>query len=247
MFDFTVRGKKYRLRNPLAKEYKEADLIYSEVFSKALRDGVMTSDEMRKLIKDRNLISKEEQDTIDKLEQQIVELEKQLTNEKEKEKKVEIAKSLMNTRFLRNIALSKTYNMLHNTAETLANAEKTKWMVFKTLVTEENKPLFVDYDEFSNASNEVVVAGLRHFSYIDAGMDSISPNVEDKVLREIGYLDTEGYLLNAEGRIVNEEGKLIDRLFRLVDADGFLVDESGTFIDANGVKVEAEKKVKGSF
>ncbi len=247
MFEFKVNGEKYELRNPTAQEHKKADLIYSEVFSNALREGVMTDDEMRKIINERKILSDDENKTIEDCDKKIQESEEKIEKLKQKDKKIEVATQLMNLRYMRNIVMSHVVSMLNNTAENIANSEKLKWLTFTTLVDKDGNPVYTDYDEFSNSKDVVATTALRHFIYINAGIDSNNPNIEDKVLKEIGYIDEEGYRIDDKGRLINDDAKLIDRLYRLVDENGFLVDDKGKFIDEEGNPVEDGKKVKGRF
>jgi len=247
MIEFDVNGKKYRLRNLTADELRRADLLYSKVLHQALREGVMTNKEMINLMTERGQWTQEDEENINRFQKETLMLEEKLIKSATNKKKEEIAMNLKTTRAMLNLLRGRQIELLNNTAESMAEIEKANWIAFKCLVDGDNNQVYEDYDEFVNSTDPVRFEVLKQVLYRNAGLDPSHALPEDDVLKKVGRMNEDGFLIDKEGRIVDEFGNLIDKVYRRVDKEGYLVNESGKHIDENGHIVSKEAKVKGIF
>lgn len=247
--DFDIKGKKYKVRQLNAKELSESDLRYSATFSGALRNGILTNNAMVKLLIEQKVWTDQEEKELDDARKRLIDAEKSFSDAKTPKKKEDAALTLRSARQGFSAISNRQTRMLNNTAESLADYEKLKYICFLSLANEDGEQVFSDYDDFVNAGDEhpEISEAMRIIMYKQAGADINAKSVEDKYLIEIGRLNKDGYLLNKDGKLVDELGRLIDRNYRFVDKNGYLVNVGSKFVDKDGNEVDESAKVLGDL
>lgn len=247
MIEFVVKGKKYRLRQPTHAEITESDIKQAATYSRCLREGILTQDQMIDLLVKNNKSFEEDYNRLIELRKKITELEKSLLKQKSEKKKLQIAREIRILRGEFNMLNRRQSEFLQMTADNIADNERTKYLVFCILEDENGNRLYDDFDEFSNSDDPIILEAIRQYIFRRAGFDPNKLHPEEEILRNKGMLTDDGYLLDSEGKIVNEQGQYIDKIYRLVDKEGFLIDAEGNYIDEYGHVVDEEHKVKGIF
>ncbi len=247
--DFTANNKNFKLRQLNADELSGAELKYSAIFSKALREGVLTNAAMIKIMLEQKMWTEEEEKELREARTKVQELEKSFNDAKTPKKKEEFALSLRLARFSLNFISNKQTRMLNNTAESLADYEKLKYICFMSLTDDNGNRVFSTYDEFANANDghPEIQEAIKLIMYKQAGVDLNAKNIEDKYLIEVGKMNDDGMLLDKNGKLIDEFGKLIDKNFRFVDESGYLINKDGKFVNKEGVEVKEKDKVLGDM
>lgn len=124
------------------------------------------------------------------------------------------------------------------TMESMADNEKFKFLLTKCIVFAENNQLFFtnidDYEERQNeqASIDAATVLAGHFyGYDKQAEDNL---IENKWLRQFGFTDNQGRLVNEDGKLIDTDGNLINEDGRFVNEQGDLVDNEGRLVDEDG-------------
>ncbi len=125
-------------------------------------------------------------------------------------------------------------------AESQAETEKFAYAVSMcTVNAETGDKYYTNYDEFKTKENEQ--ASLDAAKYLALLTYNLDPNyesnlVENKFLKDYGFVDDklrlinkDGKLVDSQGRLIREDGRFINSKGELVDGDGVLVDEEGNY------------------
>ncbi len=247
MIEFTHDNKKYVLKDPTAEQLSEADFRYAAMYSKCLKNGILTQDAMLELLIKDKLISEDMATKQVELQQSISDLEEKLNKTNSKEKKIKIAKEMLALRRELFDIISSVNNYMFTTAESLADDARIKYIVFATLVDEDGNPVFTNYDEFVNQKEGVAITAISKYLLHRSGIPEGFSTPEEKALKELGVMNEEGLLLNKDGKYVDTLGRLIDKRSRFVDEEGYLINIDGKYVNENGEVVSPDQKVKGDF
>jgi hypothetical protein len=147
-----------QIRFPKVEESRLADWEYSKVLQQAMLDGIPTNKEMDRLIKDRNLWTKEDDKEIEKIkgdiDKQLLILSKMDSAKRigDSEEKIEEFRTLL---FKKQQEKQVFYN---NTAESKAEESKMSFLIFKCSEdADTGKQVWKTYDDFKNEEDQGTV------------------------------------------------------------------------------------------
>lgn len=161
-----------KLNKPSHKVSTDANFVYSQTFSKAIRNGIMTNAEAFDIVKKNGIWSDDDEARAKELRDKIKDLETafesaELSNEQGMDKVKEI-KALRSD--LANLN-SKINSVTDNTAETMANDSKNQFIAAMcTVDSTTGKKVFKDLDDFLLRSSEKIA--------IDSFTEAILANYE---------------------------------------------------------------------
>lgn len=241
-FTVSVDDKEVKLMavSPSLQDTKEANKIYSQAFSDALKTKSIVRARLDDILKEQGLWDDSKQAQYEELQFKLLESEKQL------------AKGGISLNAARQIALdmrkfreelreliSDRTNLDNHTAEGQADNSKFNYLVYACTVYADNpsKKFFSSYENYMQRSSELVALkaaqAVANFIYgLDEDYDSKLP--ENKFLKDYKFVDDGLRLINKDGKLVDLEGKLIDENGRYINEEGQYVDKNGNLVDDNG-------------
>jgi hypothetical protein len=153
---FTVNTEKYYINQPKSTDIRSSDLNYSKVYSKSLIEDIYTASEMRDILKRRGIIGpeydKRAQELADMLEDAITDMYL-LTDEEKRKLAAEKASEARNEIFQWNHRLN---GPMSNTCEQIADDAKLEFLTSCIVVSEDDKLVWENYDNFLNETNQVL-------------------------------------------------------------------------------------------
>jgi hypothetical protein len=182
-------GAKYKTRFPVAKEENDGNWEYSRAFNRALKEGLPTSSEMDKIIRERGIWSEKDEDEISASREKIGSLEVILSKKDVKDHSkatVAIANELSN---IRQSVISKTseyQGFMSQTVESKADEAKTAYLVSTCTESADGSRVWNTVDEFL-VDKRAGIVNTATYQYITftAGLaqDYIEQLSETKYLR----------------------------------------------------------------
>lgn len=153
-----------QIRFPKVDENRLADWEYSKVFQHALKDGMPTNKQMTKQIEEFGMWTKEDDEKIEKLreeiDKQIVVMSKMSEGSKNMEKAQEKINELRDE--LMEIQTEKQ-RYFQNTAEAKADEAKMSFLIYKcTEDANTGKPFWSSYESFKNEEDQGVVNTIAY-------------------------------------------------------------------------------------
>lgn len=185
---FTVGGKDYFIAAPSAKAIREADWVYSKVYTKALIEGIPTSSEMVDILKKRGVIGPEYDARAQELAESLNEtLEAMVsaTTEDEKKNLAMKASELRNDIFVWNQRFN---GPLANTCEQMGDDARLEVLTSWVVEDEAGKRVWDTYESFIEDVDSALssTAKLEVMLYLQ-GLDSdfLDKVPEAEMLREL--------------------------------------------------------------
>jgi hypothetical protein len=124
------------------------------------------------------------------------------------------------------------------TMESIADNKKFKFLLTKCVVTVDGDvPFFANIDDYESRQNEqsAVDAASALATQLYGYDDKTEANlIENKWLKQFGFADDRGRLIDSGGKLTDMDGHLIDKNGRLIDEQGDFVDNQGRRVDKNG-------------
>lgn len=237
---FKIGEMEYAVTRPSVKAQQEAQRVYNRVWAEEVKNGSLLRQQITQLLRERNLWD-------DVKEARRVEL---LASLREGEKKLrEGGMKLSEGRSLA-LKMRRERNELNDldvdrsdldnvTAEGTADNSRFDYLVSQcTVDNDKGERVFSSYDDFLAKKGEDLAS--RASGSLMMLMFGLDENFA-KTLPENVFLRERGFS-NSDGHLINKEGKKIDASGRLVDDDGRYVDEQGEYIDASGNRVDKDGK-----
>jgi len=239
-FVMDIDGKKteFIVKNPSFKDQREAQKIYNQAFSDAVKSGCIVRGRLNDLLKEQGLWDDAKEMKLNTLQHEILGHEQTLAKggislQRARGVAMEMRKIREDLREL----ISSRTNLDNNTAEGQADNARFNYLVSACLVYSDNKKsYFSSYEDYLNRSADpVAIKGAQLLATRLYGLDdSYEQNLpENKFLKEYKFVDK-------NLRFINKEGKLTDSDGRLVDENGRYVNEEGDFVDKEGKRVDNE-------
>ena len=239
-FVMDIDGKKteFIVKNPSFKDQREAQKIYNQAFSDAVKSGCIVRGRLNDLLKEQGLWDDAKEMKLNTLQHEILGNEQTLAKggislQRARGVAMEMRKIREDLREL----ISSRTNLDNNTAEGQADNARFNYLVSACLVYSDNKKsYFSSYEDYLNRSADpVAIKGAQLLATRLYGLDdSYEQNLpENKFLKEYKFVDK-------NLRFINKEGKLTDSDGRLVDENGRYVNEEGDFVDKEGKRVDNE-------
>jgi hypothetical protein len=235
------------VRIPTAHEKQRARLVHAKSWRENVEGGAIMRDALDRYLRDQRLWDDLRQKEYDRLRNLILDAERRikmggnagLTKNQGKE----LALQLGDWRDELADLLTERNRVDANTADALADQAQFNYFVAAcTVYNDTGKPYFtmngLDPAVESYIDKATEKAGFdaaAKFAEIWYGTDEDASDKlpEKKFLKEYGFADD-------KGRLVNKQGQLVDRKGRLIDDNGRYINDKGEFIDADGQRVDEQ-------
>ncbi len=202
VFD-TKRYGLLQIRFPKVEENRLADWEYSKIFQQAIMDDIPTNKEMAKTIERKGLWSKEDDDKVDSLQdeiqKQVTVLSKMADGSKNMDKVQDKINELRQEIFKMQQERQRWYN---NTAESKAEEAKMSFLIYKcTEFADGGKNVWSKYEDFKNeedqeAVNTIVYQFITFINGLPSDYLSQSSTSDEK---EVEETETEQFINSVSG------------------------------------------------
>ena len=240
-FVMEINDKKveFLVKSPSFKDQREAQKVYNQAFSDAVKSGCIVRGRLEDLLKEQGLWDDKKEMRLNTIQHELLGHEQTLSKGGISLQRARgIALEMRKLRDdLRELISSRT-NLDNNTAEGQADNARFNYLVSVCLVYSENKkPYFVSYEEYLNKSADPVAIKAAQIlaSRLYGLDDSYEKNLpENKFLTEYKFVDENLRFINKQGRLTDSEGRLVDENGRYINEDGEFVDKDGKRVDRSG-------------
>lgn len=240
-FIMDIDGKKteFLVRSPSFKDQREAQKVYNQAFSDAVKSGCIVRGRLNDLLKEQGLWDDQKEMKLNNMQHQILSLEQTLAKggislQRARGVALEMRKLRDDVRVL----ISSRTNLDNNTAEGQADNARFNYLVSCCLVYSENKKAyFASYEEYLNKSADPVAIKAAQIlaSRLYGLDDNYEKNLpENKFLKQYKFVDENLRFINKEGKLTDSEGRLVDENGRYINAKGEYVDKDGKRVDDDG-------------
>lgn len=239
MKTYEVEGKKYEVRKPTVEQQREGQKVYNRAFSEAVKSGAILREKLDDLMREQNLWDDAKQVKFKLWNKELADIELRLT--KGGIKKTDAKGLCLQARKLKEDIrdlLSVKTELDVNTCQGQADNAKFNYYVSACLVyNDSGKQVYSNLDEYlKNSSDVVAFTGARKFADIYYGLDENYElnTIENKVLKQLGFINEKLQFIDKDGKLVDEQGRRINELGQLVNEDGRVTDSSGNLLDEKG-------------
>lgn len=240
-FNFNVDGRdqEFGIRSPSLADQREAQKVYNQAFSDAVKSGCIVRARLDDLLKEQGLWDDNKQIKFNTIQQEILDCEKSLAKGGISLKSAkDIAIKMKNLREDLRDLISVRTNLDNHTAEGQADNARFNYLIAASLVYSSTKEkYFKNYEDYlSKASEPIAIKAAQLLANMLYGLDSDYEKKlpENKFLIKYKFVDDRLRLVNKDGHLVDTEGRLIDELGRFINEKGEYVDKNGNLVDANG-------------
>lgn len=240
-FKLEVDGveKEYLVRSPSLDNQREAQKVYNQAFTDAIKSKSVVRAKLDDLLEDQGLWNDEKQAKFTELQRELLEGEKKLAkggfslNEAK-----DLAIKMKSVRDEIRELISVRTSLDNHSAEGQADNSRFNYLVSVCLVYNDTKqPVYKNMEEYLNSSTDkVAILGAQHLANMLYGLDNdYESNLpENKFLKKFKFVDDKLRLVDKKGRLIDREGRLIDETGRFLDEEGNFVDKFGNKVDKDG-------------
>jgi len=240
-FVMEIDGKKteFLIRSPSFRDQREAQKVYNQAFSDAVKSGCIVRGRLNDLLKEQGLWDDQKEMRLNTIQHEILGHEQTLAKggiglQKARSVALEMRKLRDD---LRDLISSRT-NLDNNTAEGQADNARFNYLVSCCLVYSDNKKgYFNSYEDYLNrSSEEIAIKAAQILASKLYGLDdNYEKNLpENKFLKQYKFVDDNLRFINKEGKLVDQEDRLIDQNGRYINENGEYVDKEGNLVDDKG-------------
>ena len=240
-FTLFVDGKdqEFLIKSPTLADQREAQKVYNQAFSDAVKSGCIVRARMDDLLKEQGLWDDNKQQRLNTLQQQLMDNEKTLAKggisiKTAKEVAINMKKIREEIREL----ISVRTNLDNHTAEGQADNARFNYLIASCLVYNTTKEkYFKSYEEYlARAAEPVAIKSAQVLANMLYGLDNDYEKKlpENKFLIKYKFVNDDLRFVNKEGKLVDSEGRLVDADGRFINSDGKYVDKDGNLVDENG-------------
>ena len=262
-FSMDIDDKKveFKLKSPSFKDQREAQKVYNQAFSDAVKSGCIVRGRLDDLLKEQGLWDDKKEMQLNTFQHEILTCEQKLAKGGISLNTAKgVALEMRELREKLRDLISVRTNLDNNTAEGQADNARFNYLVSCCLVySDSNKAYFPSYEDYLNRSAEpVAIKGAQVLASKLYGLDDNYEKelAENKFLRQYkfvdenlrfinkegSFVDSEGRLVNEDGQYINDAGDRVDRFGNLLDEEGEMIVESKPFLDDDGEPVILEDK-----
>jgi hypothetical protein len=240
-FKLEVDGveKEYLVRSPTLENQREAQKVYNQAFTDAIKSKSVVRAKLDDLLEDQGLWNDEKQAKFTELQRELLEGEKRLAkggfslNEAK-----DLAIKMKSVRDEIRDLISVRTSLDNHSAEGQADNSRFNYLVSVCLVYNDTKqPVYKNMEEYLNSSTEkVAILGAQNLANMLYGLDNdYESNLpENKFLKKFKFVDDKLRLVDKKGRLIDKDGRLIDETGRFIDEEGNFVDKFGNKVDKDG-------------
>lgn len=224
---------------PTTDQNRQAQLQYNLGLREAIENGSMLRQSLDKYMREQKLWDDEKQDAFNKLAQSLIDNEAKLA--RGGIKKSEAKNICIQMRVERNVMreiLRQRNELDQNTAESFADQRRFDYLVSVCVVhSDSSVKYFKDLNDYWSkkdsdlAMNVAFKLGEMIYNLSD---DYESKLMENKTLKQLGFVNDKLELVDHEGNRVDVLGRKVDDQGRLINSDGKLIDKDNNIIDGDG-------------
>lgn len=240
-FNLFVDGKdqEFLIKSPTLADQREAQKVYNQAFSDAVKSGCIVRARMDDLLKEQGLWDDSKQQKLNTLQQQLMDNEKTLAKGGISIKTArEVAITMRKIREEIRELISVRTNLDNHTAEGQADNARFNYLIACCLVYSMTKEkYFKNYEEYlARAAELVAIKAAQVLANMLYGLDNDYEKKlpENKFLIKYKFVNDNLRFINKEGRLVDSEGRLIDSEGRFINSEDKYVDKDGNLVDENG-------------
>ena len=246
--DSKGKKKKIVLILPNAKINKDAQLVYNQSFSSALKSGAILRQKLDQVMREQGIWDDTKQKEYAQIMVDINDNEKRLAGggiALSEAKALAVEMRGLREEF-RGLIAERT-SMDGNTAEGQADNSRFNYLVYACMLDQEGKRVFDSFDHYEERADEPFVvdsaAALAERLYgLDPDYDKNLP--ENKFLQDYSFVDKDLRFVNDDGHLVDLDGRLVDDDGRFIKYDN---DGNKVYIDIDGNVVTEEGDYKMDF
>lgn len=246
---FEMDGVKYAVRRPNFDEIIKANEERAKAFNTALQRGDLLRDQLDNELRKRKLWNDDRETRYQQLRNIVIEGDYTLSKGGiSLSEAKDLAFSMAEARTEMVDLLSTRTELDSNTCEGKADTVRFNWLFSACLVyDEDDEPYFeqgiVDY--IKNQDSHVSLKGATEFYYLLSNADDPdSGSVEDVFLRDYGFTNEKGQLIDKDGRLIDGEGRHLDEKGNFIK---WKPDGKFEFVDAGGRTVSKDGNFKSDF
>jgi hypothetical protein len=253
--EFKAEDKSYYVASPTQESISAANRYRAKIFNQCLVDGILTKQELHKVLVKRGIWSDAKEAEEQKIGIELSKLEKELFlgSGNKKAKIVDGKKIALEMRELRlklRDHIADKIAMEENTSEALADNARFDYLVSECVFNEDGTRVYKDIDDYNQRSADTVAflgaANLAQMLYqYDTKFEEGLP--ENVWLKQFGLVNEKLELVDDNGQLVDEDGRKINNLGHYVNEHGQRVDKDGNLLNEDGsyvLQVEYEKDSK---
>jgi len=229
----------FKLKSPSFKDQREAQKVYNQAFSDAVKSGCIVRGRLDDLLKEQGLWDDKKEMQLNTLQHEILVSEQKLAKGGISLNAAKgIALEMRTLRDKLRDLISVRTNLDNNTAEGQADNARFNYLVSCCLVySDNNKPYFPSYEEYLNRSAEpVAIKAAQELATRLYGLDDNYEHqlAENKFLKQYKFVDDDLRFINKEGHLIDQDGRLVDKDGRFINDKGEYVDKEGNLVDDKG-------------
>lgn len=229
----------FKLKSPSFKDQREAQKVYNQAFSDAVKSGCIVRGRLDDLLKEQGLWDDKKEMQLNTLQHEILASEQKLAKGGISLNAAKgIALEMRGLRDKLRDLISVRTNLDNNTAEGQADNARFNYLVSCCLVySDNNKPYFPSYEEYLNRSAEpVAIKAAQELATRLYGLDDNYEHqlAENKFLKQYKFVDNDLRFINKEGHLIDQDGRLVDKDGRFINDKGEYVDKEGNLVDDKG-------------
>lgn len=228
-----------QVRMPSVADQKEANKVYNQAFTDALKAKAVVRAKLDDLLMDQGLWDATKQAEFNRLQSEILENERKLAKggiALSEAKRLALAMREARDK-IRSLISVKT-NLDTYTAEGQADNARFNYLVSAcTVYNNTNNKVFSSLENYLERSTEqVAVLAAQNLANLMFSLDNDYESTlpENKFLKQYKFVDDKLRLINKEGKLVDVDGRLIDESGRFIDGEGNYVDKLGNRVDEQG-------------
>lgn len=240
-FSATIDSKEvtFLARTPSLQDQREAQKIYNQAFTDAIKSGSVVRAKMDDLLESQGLWSSEKQKQYTDLQQELLDGEKKLA--KGGFSITEAKKLAIRMKEVRNEMrdlISVRTSLDNQSAEGQADNARFNYLVSVCVVyNDNNEPYFKNLQDYlDKADSPVAFKGAQKLANMMYGLDNnFEKNLpENKFLKKYKFVNDNLQFIDKQGRTVDIDGRLIDGV------TGRYINEQGQFVDKDGNRVDQD-------
>jgi hypothetical protein len=231
--------KEFTVRSPSLNDQREAQKIYNQAFTDAIKSKSVVRAKLDDLLKDQGLWNAEKQAKFSELQKELLDGEKRLAKggfSLNEAKDLAIRMKIVRDEIRELISVRTSLD--NHSAEGQADNARFNYLVSTCVVYSDGmQPYFKNMEDYLNrASESVAILGAQNLANMLYGLDNDYENTlpENKFLQKYKFVDDKLRFIDKKGRLIDSEGRLVDDQGRFIDEEGSFVDKYGNRVDIDG-------------
>jgi len=187
-FKIDSSGEEFFIAPPSAESIRQSDWVYSKVYSQAMSNDILTTDQMVDVLKKRGILSAEYDQELLSVRKNIGESLEAMALSKDLDEKEGLAIKVSGLREELFLLNQKINGPVSNTCEQIAEDAKIDFLTSHMIEDIDGNKVWVDYDEYSTDSDyeKVLKSRIETMLYIrNVDSNFLDSTPENLVLREI--------------------------------------------------------------